>query len=366
MTKAKDYYESLGLKRGATPEEIKRAYRRLARKYHPDLNPGDKASEEKFKEINEAYSVLGDPKKKDGYDRFGTAEFAGGPWFEGMKRGAPKGFEDIFGGGIGEMFSDVFGMGGMGRRAQTLPRRGADAVLDMTVGLDEAFTGVTKKINISREAPCASCGGTGAEAQSPCTSCGGSGRIQTSRGFFRMTEGCPECGGRGMKVTKECRACGGRGSTAKTETLNVKIPAGVDGDSVLRISGKGNAGTQGGPPGDLHIRVIVREHPFFKRKGGDIFIDAPVTFGEAALGAKIEVPTLEGKTVMTLPQGTQGGQRFKLKGKGFPAPKTGKRGDMYVNVKIAVPGEMSQRAKEAVREIEASYKESPRKGFFRS
>ncbi len=354
-----DYYEILGVSKGADQEEIKKAFRKLARKYHPDLNPGDKASEQKFKEINEAYSVLGDPKKKEEYDRFGRAPFeAGGPWYEEVR--TPR-YEDIFEFGMGDIFGDIFGRGATAGEARA---KGEDILTGITVSLEEAFAGTQKTITINREASCQSCHGSGAEASETCNKCKGTGMVQASRGFFRMQQTCPECGGRGKKITKACKACGGRGRTVSTESVKVKIPAGVDNGSRMRVKGMGNAGSSGGPPGDLYIEITLKSHPIFKREDSDLYVEVPLTFGEATLGAKIEVPTIDGSAVMTIPPGTQGGQKFKLTGKGFPSPKTGIRGNQYVNIKIAVPRDVTHKAREAIKEIEAMYRESPRKRLF--
>lgn len=354
-----DYYEILGVSKNATQDEIKKAYRKLARKYHPDLNPGDKTAEQKFKDLNEAYAVLGDPKKKEDYDRFGKSPFeAGGAWYE--KAGAP-GFEDIFEFGMGDIFGNIFGRGA---RTEPFYAKGSDIIIGLEVTLEEAFSGVTKSITINRESLCQSCKGTGALSQETCARCKGSGKTQTSKGFFRMAQTCSDCGGSGRKVTKSCKACSGRGKSLSADTVNVKIPAGVDNNSRVKVKGKGNAGDMGGASGDLYIEITVRPHPIFKRIDNDLYVELPLTFGEAALGAKIEVPTMDGAAVMTINPGTQGGQRFKLTGKGFPSPKTGVRGNQYVNTKIAVPKDLNIKAKEAVKEIEASYKENPRKGLF--
>ncbi len=351
MAKVKDYYDILGVKKDTGAEEIKRAYRKLARKYHPDLNPGDKKAEEKFKEASEAYAVLGDPKKREEFDNFGRSPF------EGMDFGARE-----FRGGFDFGFGDIFGGGfeGAGPRAA----RGADILASVEVTMDEAFSGVTRRMNISREVSCAPCGGTGVESSTVCTKCKGSGRIQTSKGFFRVATSCTECGGTGRKVTRVCPACKGQGRTFATETTNVRIPAGVDDGAIMRLRGKGNGGAGGGPPGDLRLKVAVKPHLLFERKGPDIYLKLPVTFGEAALGAKVEVPTMDGRTMMTLPPGTQGGQRFKLTGKGFTRAGGG-RGNMYVEAAIVVPRKLDRRAKDAVRELEAAYGEDPRKGMAR-
>ena len=353
----KDYYEILGVKRDTSQEEIKKAYRKLARKYHPDLNPGDKSAEQKFKEINEAYEVLGDPKKKSAYDQFGRSPYEGGPGFEGFKT---CDFGDTFDFGLGDIFSDVFG-----RRARPETLKGPDIVIGLDLFLEEAFSGVTKTITFNRGAACPTCHGSGAESSVPCDVCKGTGSIKTSKGFFRMSQPCQSCRGSGRKITKICSACGGRGNILKAEAVKAKIPAGVDTGSRVRLRGLGGAGEGGGPAGDLHIEITVRPHRLFKRKGEDLYLDLPVTFTEATLGAKIEVPTIDGITVMTLPPGTQGGQRFKLSGNGLLSPRTGIKGNQYVSIKIVVPRNVTNKAKEALKEVESLYRENPREGMVR-
>ncbi len=353
----KDYYEVLGVKRDASQEDIKRAYRKLARKCHPDLNPGDKTAEQKFKEVNEAYEVLSDPKKRAEYDQFGRSPFEGGPGFEGFRT---YDFGDIFDSGLGDIFSDVFG-----RRARQETSKGPDIVTGLELSLEEAFSGVTKTITFNRETTCRTCNGSGAESSVVCAVCKGTGSVKTPKGFFRMSQPCQNCGGTGRKITKVCFTCGGRGKVLQAETIKAKIPAGVDTGSRVRLRGMGSAGEGGGPAGDLHIEITVRPHRLFKRKGDDLYLDLPVTFSEAALGAKIEVPTIDGITVMTLPPGTQGSQRLKLSGKGFPSPKTGARGNQYVNIKIVVPKNITNKAKETLKEIESLYRENPREGMVR-
>jgi molecular chaperone DnaJ len=353
----KNYYEILGVGKNASQEEIKKAYRKLARKYHPDLNPGDKVAEQKFKEINEAYEVLGDLKKKSEYDQYGRSPFEGGPGFEGFRA---YDFGDIFDFGLGDVFSDVFA-----RRARPEVSRGPDILIGLALSLEEAFSGVTKTITFNRENICKTCKGSGAESSEVCNVCRGTGSIKISKGFFRMSQPCQSCGGTGRKITKVCPSCGGIGKVPQTETVKAKIPAGVDTGSRVRLRGMGNGGEGGGPPGDLYIQITVKPHRLFKRKGDDLYLELPVTFGEAALGAKVEVPTIEGVAVMTLPQGTQSGQRFKLSGKGFPSPKTGVRGNQYVDIKIVIPKNVTNKAKESIREIESLYRENPREGMVR-
>ncbi len=358
-TTVRDYYQILGISKDTSQDEIKKAYRKLARKYHPDLNPGDKAAEEKFKEINEAYAVLGDPQKRSEHDRAGTTfeQFADFRGFGGFD------FAETF--DFGDIFGDVF--------SERRYAHGEDILAGVELTLEEAFTGVTRPIGITRTIECDACRGTGAESSQTCPTCKGTGKTQTSKGFFKIAQTCTDCRGTGKKVTSVCKKCSGRGKTVYTETLKVKIPAGVDNGSIVKLKGMGNAGIGGGPAGDLLLKITIKPHPVFKRKGDDIYLQLPVTFGEASLGAKIEVPTIDGIAVMKLPAGTQGGQRFKLSGKGFISPKTKHRGDArddargdeYVDINIAVPKDISESAKEAINKIEALYKGSPRKGMGR-
>lgn len=353
----KDYYEILGVSKNASQDEIKKAFRRLARKYHPDLNPGDKVAEQKFKEVNEAYEVLSDPKKRAEYDQFGRSPFEGGPEFGGFKT---YDFSDIFDFGFGDIFSDI-----LGRKTKAEVSKGRDMVISLELSLEEAFSGVTKTITFNREKVCRICNGSGAESFETCNVCKGTGSIKTAKGFFKMSQPCQTCVGTGRKIRKVCPSCGGQGKTVQPETVKAKIPAGVDTGSRVKLRGLGGEGEGGGPPGDLHIEITVRPHRLFKRRGDDLYLELPVTFGEASLGAKVEVPTIDGMAVMTLPPGTQSGQRFKLSGKGLPSPKTGLRGNQYVDVKIVVPKNITNKAKEAIKEIESLYKESPREGMVR-
>lgn len=349
MAKVKDYYKILGVGRDASQDDIKKAFRKLARKYHPDLNTGDKSGEERFKEVNDAYAVLGDAQKRALYDRGGTEEFEG---HRGFDAGQSFDFGDIFG--------DVFG-GGF--RSEPRPSKGEGILMGIELTLEESFFGVTKPLTFRRTINCEACDGSGAESSQTCQSCKGTGRTQSARGFINIGQGCHECGGKGRKTTSVCRKCSGRGSMLATETMNVRIPAGVDTGSVVRLRGKGNAGTAGGPAGDLQLDITIKPHALFKRKDNDLHVQLPVTFGEAALGSKVNVPTMEGVSVMKVPAGTQSGQKFKLSGKGFPSPKSGSKGDEYVEIKIVVPKDISEKGREAIEVIESLYRENPRKGM---
>lgn len=356
----KNYYEILGVDKKASQDDIKKAFRKLARKFHPDLNPGDKNAERKFKELSEAYDVLGDEKKRVEYDQSGRSPFEnGGPGFD--YRTYTSGDKFDFG-GFGDIFSDMFGAeAGFDRSAM----KGPDLVMQLEMTLEEAFTGITRPVTFNREVLCKDCGGSGAETYNQCEKCKGTGKTAMSKGFFKTAQHCNACGGTGKKITKACRACGGMGKTFHTETIKVKIPAGADTGSRVRVRGMGGAGQGGGPAGDLQIEITIKPHALFTRKGDDIHIEVPVTFGEAVLGAKIEVPTIDGVTAMTLPAGTQSGQKFKLAGKGFPSKKTGQRGGQFVNIKIVVPKNIPEEAIAAVRQIEVLYPEPPRKGMVR-
>jgi molecular chaperone DnaJ len=354
----KDFYKTLDVNKDASQDEIKKAFRKLARKYHPDLNPGDKVAEQKFKELNDAYEVLSDAKKRAEYDQFGSSPFgAGRQGFEGFRT---YDYRDFDAGGFGDIFGDLFGAGG---KAGPHHAKGPDMIMNLTLSLEEAFNGVTKPITFNHEVTCKTCNGQGAESSQICDVCKGAGTMRTSRGFFKMAQPCTACGGKGRKVTKVCAACGSRGAIMQTETLKVKIPRGADTGSRVRLKGMGGAGAGGGPAGDLFIEITVRPHRVFKRKGDDISLDLPVTFGEAVLGAKIEVPTIDGIAAMTLPAGTQGGQRLKLSGKGFPSTKTGVRGNQYIDIKIIVPKDIDSKAEGVIKEVDALYRENPRKGL---
>jgi len=348
-TTTQDYYETIGVKKDASIDEIKKAYRRLARKYHPDLNPGDKSSEKKFKEINEAYEVLSDAKKRADYDQFGKTEFETGQGFEGFRaRGSDFGF-----GGAEDIFSDLF----RNFRHEDVPLKGADLVTSLDISLEEAYKGATKSFSLTKEVLCKTCAGSGAESSQICSRCNGVGSLKQSRGLFRMSQPCPTCKGSGKVITRACKACKGKGVGVAAETIKVKIPPGAETGSRIKLKGMGGAGVRGGPPGDLHIALTVKHHPLFKREGNDIYAEVPVTFVEAVIGGKIQVPTLDGTVTMTLPPGTDSGKKFRLKGKGIPNRKTGARGDEFAVIKIIVPKTVNAKTKEALDEIEKAYKE---------
>ncbi|MBI4688101.1 MAG: molecular chaperone DnaJ [Nitrospirae bacterium] len=353
-TAIKDYYELLGVKKDASQDEIKKAFRKLARKYHPDLNPGDKTAEQKFKEINEAYEVLGDQKKRAEYDQFGkTPPFEAGAGFEGSK---PYDFGFDFG-NLGDIFGGLFG----GQRAEGTQLRGVDLESSLDITLEEAYKGTTKPVTLTREIPCSACNGTGAETSQKCPNCKGTGTMPQGKGFFKVSQACPNCRGTGRVISKACKACRGNGITVVTENIKVKIPPGADTGSRLKLKGLGGIGIKGRPSGNLYINLNVKPHHVFKRIEDDIHVEVPVTISEAVLGGKIEVPTLDGYVTMTLPSGTDSGKKFKLKGKGITNTKTGAKGDEYVAVKIIVPKHISEKTKNSLRDIEASYEEKPKR-----
>jgi len=352
----RDYYEVLGVPRNASEREIKRVYRKLARKYHPDVNPGDKEAEARFKEITEAYEVLSDPEKRRQYDQFGHQPFA-----SSTAEGTGSGFGFDFGpfteftgrgfGGIEDIFSDLFG----GRPGTTTaPEKGQDLHYSIDLDFEDAIRGLSTEITLQKHATCEICQGSGGapgSAPQSCPDCGGSGRRQISRGILSMASPCPRCQGRGKVNLTPCRSCGGRGLVYRTERLKVKIPPGVDTDSRIRLAGMGEPGKKGGPPGDLYVITRVHPHPFFERKGDNIYCTIPITITEAALGARVDVPTVDGMATMTIPSGTSSGKVFRLRDKGVPHLKGGGRGDQYVTVEIAVPQNLDDRSQQLLREF---------------
>lgn len=345
----RDYYEVLGVSRNATSDEIKKAYRKLARKYHPDANPGDKDAEAKFKEISEAYVVLSDPEKRAGYDRFGHAG-ADGQGFGGF-----EGFGDF--GGLGDIFEMFFGGGGRTRR-RTGPERGQDIRTDMEISLEEAAFGLEREVKVPRVETCGTCGGSGAAAGSKpktCLACAGTGQVQFTQStpFGRIVQSrtCDRCRGTGQVIEKPCPTCRGAGSVRKTRSIKVKVPPGVDNGSRLRLAGEGEAGTRGGPPGDLYVYIHVKQHKLFRREGDDLICEIPLSFVQAALGDEIDVPTLEGKEKLKIPEGTQPGTVFRIRGKGIPHLNGFGRGDQHVRIKVMIPGKLSEKQKELLREF---------------
>ncbi|MCX5786709.1 MAG: molecular chaperone DnaJ [Elusimicrobia bacterium] len=353
-----DYYRLLGVARNAGPDEIKTAYRNLALKHHPDRNPGNKDSEGVFKEINEAYGVLSNVEKRRIYDQFGA---------EGLKagRGGAGGFGGFqnadFGDIFGDIFDNFFEQGGRSRSPRQ--RRGADLKYGTEITLEEAFNGVKVPVNFDRTEICEICGGTGAKPKTSlkkCPTCRGSGRVQYAQGFFSFSQTCPDCGGQGEVVSSPCRDCGGSGRKRKAASLNIKIPAGVEEGTVLRVSGAGDAGSRDGASGDLYIQVAIKHNTHFERQGSDLVYECPVSVAQAALGAEVEVPVIEGSRVkLRLPQGTQHGKVLRVHEKGMPAAGLKKRGDLLVRVKVEIPHDLTPKQRELFEALAASFGETP-------
>jgi molecular chaperone DnaJ len=342
----KDYYQTLGVGRDASPEEMKKAFRQLALKYHPDRNPGSKEAEEKFKEINEAYSCLSDAEKRAHYDRFGTTEGLGAGAGFGFGAGAP--FGDIF----DDLFGDVFGAFTGTRRAR--PAKGADLRYNLDITLEEAAFGVEKTIKVPRWQKCEECGGSGSEQGSPpetCTGCRGTGHVRYQQGFFSVSKTCGKCHGAGRIITKPCKRCGAEGKVKVHRDLSVKVPTGVDDGSRLRLTGEGDLGILGGPPGDLYVVISVAEHPLFVRDGIDLHCQQPISFTKAVLGGETEVRTLDGTAKLKIPAGTPSGKSFHLRGKGMPRIGSHHRGDQIVTIYIDVPKKLTPRQREALEEF---------------
>lgn len=363
MADKRDYYEVLGLSKGASESEIKSAFRKMAIKYHPDKNPDDKEAEEKFKEVNEAYGILSDPEKKARYDQFGfagvdpNAGYGGGGFGGGF-----GGFEDMFGDLFGGMFGGGFGGGGFGGqgRRRNMPRKGQDIQKRMTITFEEAFFGTKKKIKLNKFVKCKDCSGTGAaegSSKKTCPVCGGSGQIrkqtQTPFGMMANVAACDHCGGTGEIIENPCPTCSGSGKVRKDVIIDVTIPAGVDNDSVVSVRGQGAPGENGGPDGDFFVVISVVPHKLFKRYGLDLELEFPVTFAQAALGADVVIPTMEEKVTYKIPAGTQPGTTFRLRGKGIPAPNSAAlKGDLYVKVILEVPSKLTDEQKELLEKFD--------------
>ena len=372
----RDYYEILGVGRNADEKELKSAFRKLAKQFHPDANPGDATAEQKFKELNEAYDVLKDPQKKAAYDRFGHQAFEGG--MGGPGAGPGGGFGPEFTSSMSDIFEDLFGefMGGNrargrgGRQGGSAASRGADMRYNMEISLTEAFTGKTAQIRVPGSVACEGCGGQGAKpgtSTKTCPTCQGVGAVRQSSGFFTVERTCSTCQGRGQVISDPCGQCSGTGRTTRERNLSVNIPAGVEDGTRIRLAGEGEAGFRGGPAGDLYIFLSVKPHEFFQRDGADLFCRVPVSMTTAALGGEIEVPTIDGKKArVPLPDGTQSGKQFRLKGKGMPVLRAGTHGDMYIQVSVETPVNLTRRQKDLLKEFDKEAKgNSPQsEGFF--
>ncbi len=378
-TTKQDYYDLLGVAKKASAKDIRTAFRKLARKYHPDLNPGDKSSEEKFKQLQEAYDVLSDTKKRQMYDQYGFYSDnipPGGPGGGGREQDSEgvnfdfNGFD--FGGGSGAQggnasFRDLFSQffrGGRSGGEEPEHEPGGDLEYQIEIDFWDAVRGAVKKLTITRLDTCDTCHGTGAVGSAQtCPTCHGSGTIQQAAGKMKFNVPCTRCGGTG-KIRKVCPTCSGEGRLRRTETIDVRIPAGVASGSRVRVPGKGNAGTMGAPPGDLYLRVDVKPHPFFERRGDDLYTKVPVTVPEATLGAKVEVPTIDGRSLVRIPPATNSGKTLRLKEKGVPSARSGSRGDQYVEIQVIVPQPTDERVRTLMKELETVAPEDPRKDLF--
>ncbi|MBR9909695.1 MAG: molecular chaperone DnaJ [Gammaproteobacteria bacterium] len=350
----RDYYEVLGVSRDVTEKDLKKAYRRVAMKHHPDRNPDDKESEEKFKEASEAYEILSNPEKRSAYDQFGHAgvDPQGGGFGGGGFSGGGS-FSDIF----GDVFGDIFGGGGGGRGRG--PMRGSDLRYTLELDLEDAVKGTTVKIRVPTLVSCEPCDGTGAKSGSKptsCTTCGGAGQVRMQQGFFSVQQTCPRCRGRGSVITDPCNTCHGQGRVEETKTLSVKVPPGVDTGDRIRLGGEGEAGPEGGPAGDLYVQVSVKPHEIFERDGKNLYCEVPVSIVDAALGGELDVPTLEGRVKLKVPAETQTGKMFRLRGKGVTPVRGGAAGDLMCRVVVETPVNLSHKQKELLKDFKESMK----------
>jgi molecular chaperone DnaJ len=368
-----DYYSTLGVARGASADDLKKAYRKLAMQCHPDRNPGDKAAEARFKEVSEAYDVLKDEQKRAAYDRFGHAAFEQG--------GGPGGFSGGFefgAGGLGDIFEQMFGdfMGGQagGGRRQGRARAGSDVHAKVEIDLTEAFSGVKKTMRVPTRVTCEACNGSGSEGKErqndTCPVCNGAGKVRAQQGFFVIERTCATCGGAGRVIRNPCRVCGGQGTVQRDRSLAVQVPAGVEEGTRIRLASEGEAGPQGAPPGDLYVHVAIRPHPLFSREGANVYCRMPLRMTQAALGGDIEVPVIDGSSSrVKIPTGTRSGETFRLRGKGFSVLRSAARGDMFIQVEVETPQNLTRRQRELLEEFEAESLKNERgspehEGFF--
>jgi molecular chaperone DnaJ len=355
-------YEVLGVPKTASDDEIKKAYRKLAREYHPDRNPGDDSAEERFKDVQGAYDTLSDPEKRRAYDTFGAADARGGPGGPGA--GGVR-FEDFDFGNLGDLLGGMFGGGG-GRRSARQPIRGDDLETRVRISFDDSLNGVQVRVPVESDAACSACHGTGAEpGTSPivCPDCAGRGVISDSQGLFAFSQPCPRCQGNGVVVESPCKRCRGTGRERKRRQFNVKIPAGSKTGTRVKLKNRGEPGRNGGPGGDLHVVVEVEPSPFFERRGSDLVLDVPVTYAEAALGSNVEIPTPDGPVALKIPAGTESGKLLRVKGRGAPHLKKNGRGDLLARVKVTVPKKLSKVEKEALEGYSKVSRETPREKF---
>ncbi|HEX5469311.1 MAG TPA: molecular chaperone DnaJ [Gaiellaceae bacterium] len=363
----RDLYEVLGVKKGASADEIKKAYRKLARQYHPDKNPGDAAAEERFKEIQAAYDVLSDPDKRKQYDQVGPRAFtgAGGPGQGGFQWSGNLG--DL--GDLGDLFGGIFGGGGRSSQRGRQPRgeRGRDVEVSLNVSFEDSLHGLTTKIPVELDVACSVCHGTGAEPGTTptiCPVCRGRGVVSEDEGFFAFSRPCPRCHGNGTVIEKPCHRCHGSGRERRTKRYTVKVPAGVKNGTQIRLKGKGEAGTNGGPAGDLIVTTRVSASPLYERRGADLVLDVPVTYAEAALGASVEIPTPEGRVALKVPAGSQDGKLLKVKGRGAPKLKGGGKGDLLARLRVVIPTKLSKAEREAIENLQKISHDDPREEVF--